>query len=45
MGYPQQAEILALEIRNALDSVGIISGQVVNEEILSEIFKNFCIGK
>ncbi|MCF7956866.1 MAG: tRNA uridine-5-carboxymethylaminomethyl(34) synthesis GTPase MnmE [Phycisphaerae bacterium] len=45
MGYPQQAEILALEIRDALDSLGNISGQVVNEEILSKIFQNFCIGK
>ncbi len=44
-GYPQQAEILALEIRETLDSIGVISGQVVNDDIFSKIFENFCIGK
>ena len=40
-----QGELVALELRNALDHLGAISGQVVTEDILAEIFSRFCIGK
>jgi len=38
-------EIVAIEIRDALDSLGEIVGVVTTEEILSKIFSEFCIGK
>ena len=38
-------ELIAFELRSALDYVGEITGKVVNEEILNTIFEQFCIGK
>jgi len=38
-------EIVALEIREAMDSIGEITGKTSNEEILDHIFSRFCIGK
>jgi len=39
------AELVAFELRSALEYVGEITGKVINEEILSLIFERFCIGK
>lgn len=41
----QPLEILALEIRDALDRLGEIVGSVTTEDILNMIFDEFCIGK
>jgi len=38
-------ELIAFELRSALDYVGEITGKVINEEILNKIFDQFCIGK
>ncbi|MFZ4524245.1 MAG: tRNA uridine-5-carboxymethylaminomethyl(34) synthesis GTPase MnmE [Chlorobium sp.] len=38
-------ELVAFELRSALESIGEITGKVVNEEILNLIFERFCIGK
>ena len=38
-------EVIAMELRSALDHVGEIVGQVDAEEVLGEIFSSFCIGK
>jgi len=38
-------EFIALEIRSALDSLGEMVGETTNEEVLSRIFNQFCIGK
>jgi tRNA modification GTPase len=38
-------DILAFELKNALDYLGEISGTVTNEEVLGSIFSKFCIGK
>ncbi|NTV05986.1 MAG: tRNA uridine-5-carboxymethylaminomethyl(34) synthesis GTPase MnmE [Chlorobiaceae bacterium] len=38
-------ELVAFELRSALDYVGEITGKVVSEEILNLIFERFCIGK
>jgi tRNA modification GTPase len=38
-------EIIALDLRESLDSLGEIVGAVTTEDILDSIFKNFCIGK
>ena len=39
------AEILSLELRDALDACGEVTGRSAGEEILEEIFSMFCIGK
>jgi len=41
----QSAECVALELRVALQALGEIVGTVTNEDILDQIFKEFCIGK
>lgn len=38
-------ELPAFDIRETLDSIGEILGITTNEDILNEIFSNFCIGK
>ncbi|MCX6178045.1 MAG: tRNA uridine-5-carboxymethylaminomethyl(34) synthesis GTPase MnmE [Chlorobiales bacterium] len=38
-------ELIAFELRSALEYVGEITGKVVNEEILNVVFERFCIGK
>ncbi len=39
------AELVAIELRAALSQIGLISGQVVTEDILGSIFSRFCVGK
>ena len=38
-------DLLALDIRYALDELGSITGEVTNEDLLDSIFTRFCIGK
>ena len=38
-------EFPAFDIRQALDSLGEITGKTINEEVLDRIFSTFCIGK
>ena len=38
-------ELAALEVREALDSLGEITGRTTPEEVLDRIFANFCVGK
>jgi len=38
-------ELTAVEVREALDAVGLITGETTDEEILDRIFSKFCIGK
>jgi tRNA modification GTPase len=38
-------ELVALELRSCLDSLGQIGGETTTEEILACIFNEFCIGK
>lgn len=40
-----RAELAAVELRAALEAVGQISGQVIDEDILARIFARFCVGK
>ncbi|HEY6142525.1 MAG TPA: tRNA uridine-5-carboxymethylaminomethyl(34) synthesis GTPase MnmE [Flavobacterium sp.] len=39
------SDLMALDIREALYQFGMITGQVTNDELLGNIFANFCIGK
>jgi tRNA modification GTPase len=38
-------EFVAVDLREALESLGQITGQTTTEDILDEIFSHFCIGK
>ena len=38
-------EFIALDLRGALDSVGLIIGATYTDDILEKIFNEFCIGK
>jgi tRNA modification GTPase len=38
-------EFIALDVREALDHLGKITGETTSEDILEEIFSTFCIGK
>jgi tRNA modification GTPase len=39
------AELIAMDIREALNALGEIIGSVLTEELLDQIFGRFCIGK
>ena len=39
------ADVLAFELRDALDQLGAVSGDVTTEDLLGQVFANFCIGK
>jgi len=47
LGFEQELtpEMLAFDIRNGMDILGEITGEITNQDILNEIFSNFCIGK
>lgn len=38
-------DLLAVDLRSSLDSLGIISGKNVSDEVIRGIFEQFCIGK
>lgn len=42
-GIPE--DLIAIDIRQAIHYLGEITGEITTEEILGNIFKNFCIGK
>ena len=39
------SDLMALDIKEALYHFGLITGKVTNDELLGNIFANFCIGK
>lgn len=43
--FEDPAEILALELRAALDELGALVGAVYTDDLLDRIFSRFCIGK
>ena len=38
-------ELIAIDLRDALDALGAITGRVDTEDILERIFSEFCVGK
>jgi len=42
-GIPE--DLIAIDIRQAINYLGEITGEITTDEILENIFKNFCIGK
>ena len=38
-------EMIAADIKEAFDTLGEIIGKSYNEELLDELFSNFCLGK
>lgn len=38
-------EYISVDLRNALNHLGEITGEITNEDILNNIFSKFCIGK
>jgi len=38
-------DLFAIDIREALHNLGLITGEVTTEDLLGNIFANFCIGK
>ena len=39
------SEFIASDVRQALDHLGMLAGEVVTEEVLEVLFSKFCIGK
>jgi tRNA modification GTPase len=39
------SDLIAIDIRNTLYHLGLITGEVTNDEVLDSIFTRFCIGK
>ena len=46
-GLAQQlsGELLSLDLQDCLSALGEVTGQITNQEVLSNIFSKFCIGK
>lgn len=42
---PARAELAALEVREALDALGGLTGEVGCEDLLERLFARFCVGK
>lgn len=38
-------ELIAIELKEALDSIGEIIGEIITDDLLDKIFSQFCIGK
>ena len=45
LGEGLSAELVSLDVRAALSALGEILGETVTEEVLDQVFRDFCIGK
>ena len=39
------SEIIVIDLRDALEQLDMILGKTTNDDILNNIFSNFCVGK
>jgi tRNA modification GTPase len=39
------ADLVAVDVQDAIDHIGAITGQVTSEDVLDKIFSEFCVGK
>jgi tRNA modification GTPase len=42
---PEPPELISVDLRDALGEIGSVVGLASNEDVLDQLFKNFCIGK
>jgi tRNA modification GTPase len=40
-----EPEFVAIDLRGASDALGEVTGAITSDEILNQIFSEFCIGK
>jgi tRNA modification GTPase len=45
MGEQRPLDLLAVDLKEALDALGEITGEVSSQEILDTVFSRFCVGK
>ena len=45
VGGASAEELIAAEVRVALDEIGQVTGAVYTEDVLDRVFSRFCIGK
>jgi tRNA modification GTPase len=45
LGLDIPLDLIAVDVRSALHAVGEITGERVDDAVLDEIFRRFCIGK
>ena len=45
MSVENGAEVMAMELREAMEGLGDVLGKVSPEEVLGRVFGKFCIGK
>ncbi|MCX4287251.1 MAG: tRNA uridine-5-carboxymethylaminomethyl(34) synthesis GTPase MnmE, partial [Clostridia bacterium] len=38
-------DIIAIDLKDAWDSLGEITGETANEQIINTVFEKFCVGK
>ena len=43
MGLPM--DLISVDLKEALDSLSEITGEITSEDILDHVFGNFCVGK
>jgi tRNA modification GTPase len=39
------ADFIAIDLRTAIDSIGLVTGETVSDDVIDRIFSDFCIGK
>jgi len=43
--FEHHAELLAMEVREAITALSLLTGEIATEELLDRIFSRFCVGK